>query len=138
MPNRTRMSSAIRTIAWPSCKLRLRGLIGVLGSVDRICSDDDVVADDLLDDWCDRLERVPEGHLDRLIAGGGRHVVASGAEVGRRVRAQAATRTVRGPVARGAWVGDEDPARVRGRLGRRTLRDAAVGQRADRAGRVVS
>src|SRR3989475_11887709 len=102
MPNRTRMSSAIRTIAWPSCKLRLRGLIGVLGSVNRICSDDDVVADDLLDDWCDRLERVPEGHLDGLIAGGGRHVGTSGAEVGRRARAQAATRSVRGRVDGGA------------------------------------
>src|SRR2546425_13259561 len=129
MPNMSRMSSAIVTIAWLSCKLRLRGLIGVLDSVDRICSDDDVVADDLLDDWCDRLERVPEGHLDRLIAGGGRDVVASGAEVGRRVRAQAAPRTVRGPVARGAWVGDEDPARIRRRPGRGGLPGAAVGER---------
>src|SRR2546427_12777750 len=112
MPNRTRMSSAIRTIAWPSCKLRLRGLIGVLGSVDRICSDDDVVANDLLDDWCDRLERVPERDLDRLVARGRCHVVAAGAQVRRRVRAEAAARPVVGPVARSAGVRDEDPASV--------------------------
>src|SRR5437879_9385378 len=116
MPNRTRMSSAIRTIAWPSCKLRLRGLIGVLGSVNRICSDDDVVADDLLDDWCDRLKRVPERHFDGLVAGGRRHVAAAGAEVGRRVGAEAATRTVRSSVAGRARVRDEDPARVGGGL----------------------
>src|SRR2546428_13268510 len=105
MPNRTRMSSAIRTIAWPSCKLRLRGLIGVLGSVDRICCDDDVVADDLLDDWCDRLEREPEGHLYRPIAGGGRHVFATGDEVGRRGRAQTAPRHVLGRVGPGGSAG---------------------------------
>ena len=59
MPNRTRISRAIRTIACPSCKLRLRVLIGVLGTVDRICSNDDVVANCLLNQWSNRLERVP-------------------------------------------------------------------------------
>src|SRR2546421_1854875 len=127
MPNRTRMSSAIRTIAWPSCKLRLRGLVGVLGSINRICSDDDVVANDLLDDWSDRLERVPERHLDRLIAGCRCHVVAARAEVGRRVGAEAATRAVRRSVACSGGVCDEDPARVRGPPPRRALGNAAVG-----------
>src|SRR2546427_11967592 len=71
MPNSTRMSSAIRMIAWPSCKFRLRaGLVRVLSPVDRICSDDDVVANCLLYQWSDRLERVPELHLERLVSVG--------------------------------------------------------------------
>src|SRR5690348_11704012 len=96
MPNRTRISSAIRTIAWPSCALWRLDLVRVLGTVNRICGDDDVVADNLLNDWGDRLEGVPERHLDRLIAYRGRDVVASGAEVRWRIRAQAAA----GPVGR--------------------------------------
>src|SRR2546427_13009554 len=96
MPNSTRISSAIRMIAWPSCKLRLRaGLVRVLGTVDRICSDDDVVANCLLYQWSDRLERVPERHLDRLVAGRGSDVVASSAHVRRRVGTQGAPRPVR-------------------------------------------
>src|SRR5256885_16343935 len=116
MPNRTRMSRAIRTIAWPSCKLRLRGLVGVLGTVNRICSDDDVVANCLLYQRSNRLERVPEGDLDRLIAGRGGHQVAAGTQVRRRIGAQAAARAVRRDVARGARVRDEDPTGVRRRL----------------------
>src|SRR5207249_11584430 len=108
MPNRTRMSSAIRTIACPSCNLRCGDLVRVLGTVNRIRSDDDVAADNLLDDRGDRLERVPERDLDGLVAGCGRHVVAAGAEVRRRAGVQSAA----GPVARagagGAVVGDED------------------------------
>src|SRR6266511_1906917 len=98
IPNSTRMSSAIRTIAWPSCKLRLRGLVAVLGTIDRICSDDDVGAHDLLNDWSYRLERVPDGHLDRLVADGRRDQVAARAGVRRRVAADAPP----GPLARPA------------------------------------
>src|SRR5712691_1908499 len=112
MPNSTRISRAIRTIACPPCSVALRALVRVFGSVNRICRDDDVVADNLLNDWSDGLERVPERYLDRLVAGRGRHVVAAGAEVGRRIGAKTAARTVGRSVARGARVGDEDPARV--------------------------
>src|ERR1044071_4633683 len=120
MPKRTRMSRAIRTIAWPCCRLALRGrrLVGVLSTVDRICSDDDVVANCLLNKWSNRLERVPDGHLDRFVADRRGDVVASGARVRRRVGAKAAAWPVRGTVARLARVGDEDPAGVRGGLGR--------------------
>src|SRR5690242_20439852 len=100
MPNNTRMSRAIRTIAWPCCRLALRGrrLVGVLSTVDRICSDDDVVANCLLNKWSNRLEGVPDGHLDRLVTHRRRDVVAACAEVGRRVGAEAAARAVRGSV----------------------------------------
>src|SRR5438094_8690026 len=93
MPNRTRISSAIRTIACPSCNLRCGDLVRVFSTVNRIRSDDDVAADNLLDDRGDRLERVLEGDLDRLVAGRRRHVVAARAEVGRRVAAQSAPAT---------------------------------------------
>src|SRR5437899_5494062 len=117
MPNSTRMSSAIRTIACPPCKLRLRGmLVAVLGTVDRICSDDDVVAHDLLNDWSYWLERVPDGHLDGLVADGRRDQVAARTDVRRRVGAEAASRSVGRPVAGRARVGDEDPSRVGRRL----------------------
>src|SRR6266536_785580 len=102
IPNSTRMSSAIRTIAWPSCKLRLRGLVAVLGTIDRICSDDDVGAHDLLNDWSYRLERVPDGHLDRLVADGRRDQVSARAGVRRRVAAEAAAGAVGRAVARRA------------------------------------
>src|ERR1044072_8410981 len=120
MPKRTRMSRAIRTIAWPCCRLALRGrrLVGVLSTVDRICSDDDVVANCLLNKWSNRLERVPDGHLDRFVADRRGDVVAAGAGVGRRVGAETATGAVRGAVARRAGIGDEDQAGVGGRLGR--------------------
>src|SRR5438046_2994261 len=121
MPNSTRINRAIRTIAWPCCRLALRGssLVGVFSTVDRICSDDDVAANCLLYQWCDGLECVPDRHLDRLVADRGGHVVAAGAQVGRRVGADAATRAVRRSVACRARVRDEDPARVGGRLRRR-------------------
>src|SRR6266513_4767215 len=99
MPNRTRMSRAIRTIAWPSCKLRLRGLVGVLGTVDRICSDDDVVANCLLYQWSDRLERVPERHLERLVSVGCHGLVAAR---GRRIVGKLAARSIGRAVARRA------------------------------------
>src|SRR6266568_6155930 len=135
MPNSTRINSAIRTIAWPCCRLALRGtsLVGVFSTVDRICSDDDVAANCLLYQWSYRLERVPDRHLDRLVADRGGHVVAAGAQVGGRVAAEAATRAVRRAVAGLAWVGDKDPAGVGGRLGWRANRVAAVRQRAIRA-----
>src|SRR5438093_11921404 len=125
MPNRTRIRSAIRTIAWPSCNLRCGDLVRVLGTINGICRDDDVVADNLLDDRCDRLERVPERHLDGLVPRRGRHVVTADADVGRRIRAEAATRAVRRAVACGAGISDEDPSGGGGRLLRRALGDAA-------------
>src|SRR6516225_9105946 len=97
MPNRTRMSSAIKTIAWPACKLRLARLVGVLGPVDSICGDDDVVADNLLDEGSDWLERVPERHLDRLVSDCGLNGIASRAWGG--IQAEPAARTVRVAVA---------------------------------------
>src|SRR2546428_12933751 len=106
MPNRTRISSAIRTIAWPSCKLRLRGLVRVFGTVDRICSDDDVVADDLLNDWSYRLEREPERHFDRLVAGGRGDPAPAVADIRRRVGTQAAPGAAWRGGARRARVGD--------------------------------
>src|SRR5439155_9690291 len=117
MPNSTRINSAIRTIAWPCCRLALRGssLVGVFSTVDRICSDDDVAANCLLYQWGDRLEGVPDRHLDRFVADRGGDVDAAGAQVGRRVGAKTAPRAVRRAVACRARVGDEDPARVRGR-----------------------
>src|SRR5881392_2902003 len=117
MPNRTRISSAIRTIACASCNFRCGDLVRVFGTVNRIRSDDDVVADNLLDDRGDRLERVPEGDLDRLVAGRGRHVVTAGADVRRRVGAESTTRAVGRAVAGGGGVGDEDPTGVRRRFG---------------------
>src|SRR5690348_12916962 len=112
MPNRTRISSAIRTMACPPWSVALRALVRVLGSVNRICRDDDVVADNLLDDRSDRLERVPERDLDRLVAGRGCHSVAAGAGVWRRVAAEAAPRSVGSAVSCLARIGDEDPPRV--------------------------
>src|SRR5437867_12083580 len=102
MPNRTRISSAIRTIACPSCNLRCGDLVRVFGTVNRIRSDDDVAADNLLDDRGDRLERVPERDLDGLVAGRRRHVVAARADVRRRTAAQSAPALVGHPVAGGA------------------------------------
>src|SRR5438046_10607581 len=90
MPNSTRMSSAIRMIACPCCRSRRAGLVRIFSTVNRICSDDDVVANDLLDDWSDRLERVPERDLDGLVSCRGRHVVAAGAKLGRRLGTPAA------------------------------------------------
>src|SRR2546423_2833585 len=106
MPNSTRISSAIRTIAWPDCL----ELIRIFGTVNRIRSDDDVVADNLLDDRRDRLECVPDGDLDGLIADRGLNRVAAGSGGG--IRAQTSSRAVRVSIARGAGVGNEDPTRV--------------------------
>src|SRR5690348_2761555 len=73
MPNRTRISSAIRTIAWPSCKERLV----VLGTIDRICRDDEVVSDNLLDERGHGLERVPDGHFQWFVSVSGDRVQTS-------------------------------------------------------------
>src|SRR5256885_10310355 len=126
MPNRTRISRAIRTIACPSCNLRCGDLVRVFSTVNRIRSDDDVVADYLLDDRGDRLERVPERDLDRLVAGCRGDVVAAGAEVGRRVAAQAATRAVGRAGAGGGRAGGGSPTRVGGRHGGGGLGGAGV------------
>src|SRR2546430_9707679 len=105
------MSSAIKTIACPSCSFRCGDLVRVLSTVDRIRSDDDVVTDNLLDDRRDRLERVPEGDLDRLVAGRGRHVVTAGADVRRRGGAESTTRAVGRAVAGGGGGAGGDPNR---------------------------
>src|SRR5216683_1329908 len=68
MPNSTSISSAIRTIAWPCCSFRSGELVRVLGTVDRITGDDDPVANNLLNQWSQRLEVEPERYLDRLVA----------------------------------------------------------------------
>src|SRR5713226_6307855 len=125
MPNSTRIRRAIRTIAWPLCSRACDVLVRVFGTVNGICSDDDLVANNLLDDRSQRLEVEPEGHLDRLVADGRSYGVAP--RPGRGQSAEAATRTVGDAVARSAWVGDEDPARVRGRQRRRAGRNATVG-----------
>src|SRR5437879_11688552 len=109
MPNSTRISSAIKTIAWPSCRLRFGDLVRIFGTVNRICGDDDVVADNLLDDRSDRLERVPERHLDGLIAHGGCDDVAARAEVGRRGGAQSSARAGGGSVGGFVWQGGGGP-----------------------------
>src|SRR5437773_12251886 len=108
MPNSTRISSAIRMIAWPSCKFRLRaGLVRVLGTVDRICSDDDVVANCLLYQWSDRLERVPERHLERLVSVGCHGLVAAR---GRWIVGKLAARRIGRAVAGRDCIRDEEQA----------------------------
>src|SRR5438270_11352405 len=109
MPKSTRIRTAIRTMAWPPCRVACRDLVRILSSVNRICRDDDVVADNLLNDGRERLECVPERDLDRLVAGRGRHVVAAGADVRRRIAAEPPSRPVRRAVPGLARVGDEDP-----------------------------
>src|SRR5437899_10275127 len=118
MAKRTSISSAINTIAWPSCSFRRRALVRVLGAINRISSDDDLVSDNLLDQWSERLEVKPERHLDGLVSDRGSDRVAAGTRRGK--RAKPATRTVGHAVACCAWVGDEDPTGV----GRRQLRGA--------------
>src|SRR5260370_19662245 len=94
MPNRTRISRAISTIAWPACAgpsrtrpvtaspsdcliLTSGDSVRVFGTEDRICGDDDVVTDNLLDDRRDRLERGPVRHLRRLTAARGHRRIAT-------------------------------------------------------------
>src|SRR2546428_2300191 len=112
MANNTRSSRAMRTMAWPSCSFRRRDLGRVLSAINRISSDDDLVADNLLDYWSQRLEVEPQRHLDGLVSNGGLDRVA--ARTGRRQRTQAAAGAVgcrRGGAAR-ARVGGADPARA--------------------------
>src|SRR5690348_8489735 len=135
MPNSTRINSAIKTIACPCCRFLWRGLVGVFGTVNRICRDDDVVADYLLNDGCDRLERVPERHLDRLVADRGDLVQTSGTRS--RIAAASAPRVVRISSATVARVRDEKPPRVGARQLRRSKRVSAVGQRTVWTSRVV-
>src|SRR5438477_3125818 len=110
MAKRTSISSAINTIAWPSCSFRRNDLVRVLGTIDRISSDDDLVSDYLLNQWRERLEVKPERHLDGLVADRGCDCVAAGTRRGQ--RAEAAARTVGHAVAGSAGVGDEDPTCV--------------------------
>src|SRR5665213_354520 len=155
--NRTRMRSAMSTMAWPSWRRRwalfVRSLppakectaltpprrferdarlVRVLGTVDRICSDDDSVANNLLDQRGEWVEVEPERHLDRLVADRRSDRVATRPWRGQ--HAQAATRPVGHAVAGSARVGDEDPARIGGRQLQRAdrvaaVRDGAVGAR---------
>src|SRR5438034_352695 len=145
--NSTRIRRAISTMAWPSCKRlsavfmrslppakerkfaprarRAARLVRVFGTVNRICNDDDLVANYLLDQWSDGLEVEPERHLDGLIADRGRDGVAAWARRGQ--RAEASARSVGRAVSRGARVGDEYPSGVRRGQLRRARRDSAVG-----------
>src|SRR5258708_15991991 len=128
MPNRTRISRAISTIAWPACAgpsrtrpvtaspsdcliLTSGDSVRVFGTVDRICGDDDVVTDNLLDDRRDRLERVPDRHLERLISVRGHRVIATRR---RRVERQLAAGSVGRAVTGRGGIGDEDPTAVHG------------------------
>src|SRR5438445_3356719 len=116
--NRTSRRRAIKTIAWPSCGFRRGALVRVLGAINRISSDDDLVSDNLLDQWSKRLEVKPERHLDGLVSDRGGNCVAAGTRRGQ--HAEPATRTVGHAVACGARVRNEDPTGV----GRRQLRGA--------------
>src|SRR5260370_32254560 len=120
MAKSTSSSRAIRTMAWPSCRRRDGDLIAVLSPINRISSDDDLVADNLLYQWSKRLKVEPQRYLERLVPIRRHRVVAAR---WRWVITQLAARSVRNAVAVRARVGDEDPTGV----GRRQLR------RADRA-----
>src|SRR5260370_554869 len=128
MPNRTRISRAISTIAWPACAgpsrtrpvtaspsdcliLTSGDSVRVFGTVDRICGDDDVVTDNLLDDRRDRLERVPDRHLERLISVRSHRVIATRR---RRVERHLAAGSVGRAVTGRSGIGDEDPTGVHG------------------------
>src|SRR6266567_8125229 len=124
MAKRTSSNSAIRTIAWPFWARRRWDLVRVFGAINRISSDDDLVADNLLDQRSERLEVEPERHLERLVAICGHRVVAAGR---RRVQRQLAAWSVRYAVAVHAGIGDEDPTRVGRRQLRRAGGVAAVG-----------
>src|SRR6266852_4655260 len=129
MAKRTSIRRAIRTIAWPSWSFRCRDLGRVLSTINRISSDDDLVADNLLDYWSKRLEVEPQRHLDGLVSNGGLDCVA--ARTGRRQRAQAAARAIgcRRRVAARARVRDEYPSGIRRRNQKRALWVAAVWNR---------
>src|SRR5712692_8491206 len=136
MAKSTRISNPTKTIAWPSCRRRCRDLVAVLGTVNRISSNDDSVADNLLDYWRERLKIIPERHFYRLIANRGLDVEATWTGCRKSAEpAAGAVRNYRGlsrnietiPVACRAGVGDEDPAGVGWRQLRRALRVAAIG-----------
>src|ERR1700757_3732263 len=135
MPKRTRISRAIRTIAWPSCRERL---LVVLGTINRICRDDEVVSDNLPNDRSHGLKRVPDGHLQWLVSVGGDRVQASrrrrvvGKLTAWRIRNR--WRSQRPLVTARARIGDEDPAGVDRGFLRRADRIAAVGYGAVRTG----
>src|SRR2546428_6547826 len=116
MANRTSSSSAIKTIAWPSCSFRWGDLVRVFGAIDRISSDDDLVSDNLLDQRSERLEVKPERHFERLVPIGRNRVEATRR---RRIEWQLASRGVGNVwrakltlIATHARVGDEDPTRI--------------------------
>src|SRR4029077_13937205 len=128
MPKSTRISRAIRTIAWPSCRERF---LVVLGTIDRICRDDEVVSDNLLDDRSHGLKRVPDGYFQWLVSVGGHCVqTSSRSRVVRKLaawRIRNRWRTRRSLVAARAWIGDEDPTGVDGGFLCGAERIAAVG-----------
>src|SRR5260370_41762046 len=99
MASRTSIRRASRTIAWTSCRRRWGDLLAVLGAINRISSDDDLVADNLLNQRSKGLRVKPERHLDRRIADG----LGDGDELppwGRQADASAG-RAVGAPVSRG-------------------------------------
>src|SRR5260370_14978839 len=95
MANRTRISRAIRTMAWPCCSLCSGELVRILGTVDRITGDDDPAANNLLDQRSQRLEVEPERHLDGLVADSGLDAEAARSWRGRRAASDPPAGTVR-------------------------------------------
>src|SRR5260370_22655356 len=131
MAKSTSSSRAIRTMAWPCCRRRDGDLIAVLSQINRISSDDDVVADNLLYQWSKRLKVEPQRYLERLVPIRRHRVVAAR---WRWVIRQLAARSVRNAVAVRARVGDEDPTGVGRRQLRRADRVAVVRNRPIGAG----
>src|SRR5260370_34091360 len=107
MASRTSIRRASRTIAWTSCRRRWGDLVAVLGAINRISSDDDLVADNLLNQRSKGLKVKPERHLDRLVADGRGDGVAP--RPGSRQGAEAAARAVWGAVTASGRVGDGNP-----------------------------
>src|SRR5260370_32764353 len=76
MASRTSIRRASRTIAWTSCRRLWGDLVAVLGAINRISSDDDLVAANLLNQRSKGLKVNPERHLDRLVSHGRRDIGA--------------------------------------------------------------
>src|SRR5260370_6946315 len=124
MASRTSIRRASRTIAWTSCRRRWGDLVAVLGAINRMRSDDDLVADNLLNQRSKGLKVKPERHLDRLVADGRRDGVAP--RPGSRQDAESAARAVGDAVTGGGRGGGEKPTPVGWGQRRGTGRDAAV------------
>src|SRR5260370_35730901 len=106
MAKSTSSSRAIRTMAWPSCRRRDGDLIAVLSPINRISSDDDLVADNLLYQWSKRLKVEPQRYLERLVPIRPHRVIAPrGAWVLKSMR----SRILRTACDRAVWAGHTVP-----------------------------